>query len=201
MIVPKFTNIAMNHIKFNTISSTNDFLKSYSKEKKLPNFFYVQTDSQTQGRGQRTNNWESACCENILISFLTFPDFSAQKQYLLNHIVSIALVNVLRKFKIFNVKIKQPNDIMAENKKIAGILIENVIHNQIIKQSIIGIGLNVNQTMFINLPQAISMKNITGFTYSLDEIVQVLRQELIDLFNKNESTIKELYEQIESYEV
>ncbi len=201
MIVPKFTNIAMNHIKFNTISSTNDFLKSYSKEKKLPNFFYVQTDSQTQGRGQRTNNWESACCENILISFLTFPDFSAQKQYLLNHIVSIALVNVLRKFKIFNVKIKQPNDIMAENKKIAGILIENVIHNQIIKQSIIGIGLNVNQTMFINLPQAISMKNITGLTYSLDEIVQVLRQELIDLFNKNESTIKELYEQIESYEV
>jgi len=191
----------MNHIKFNTITSTNNFLKSYSKEKKLPNFFYVQTDSQTQGRGQRANHWDSACCENILISFLVFPNFNVKKQYLLNHIVSIALVNVLRQFKVINAKIKQPNDIMADNKKISGILIENVIQNQSIKQSIIGIGLNVNQTMFIELPNAISMKNITGLTYSLDEIVQVLKQELIELFGQDESTLKKMYQQIERYEV
>ena len=182
-----------NYIKLNTVNSTNDFLKSYSKRHKLPNFFYVATDEQTSGRGQREHTWQSECCKNLIISFLIRPEFDLQKQILLNKIVSIALVKLLQNNYIPEVQVKLPNDIMAGGQKIAGILIENTTRAQKITQSIIGIGLNVNQSIFVNLPDAVSMKNIVDKEFSTDKLAVDLQEILIELFLKDEATIHKQY--------
>lgn len=168
----------MDYIKFDTITSTNDFLKSYAETHKISDFFYVLADVQTGGRGQRTNIWQSDCCKNILISIFLQPDIDLAQQTRLNQIVAVSIVKVLQKFNIPNVRIKLPNDILADAKKIAGILIENKIIGQKWLQSIIGIGLNVNQSNFVNLPMAVSMTQFTGIDYDRDEIVKLLIEQL-----------------------
>ena len=168
----------MDYIKFDTITSTNDFLKSYTETHKISDFFYVLADVQTGGRGQRTNIWQSECCKNILISIFLQPDIDLAQQTRLNQIVAVSIVKVLQKFNIPNVRIKLPNDILADAKKIAGILIENKIIGQKWLQSIIGIGLNVNQSNFVNLPMAVSMTQFTGIDYDRDEIVKLLIEQL-----------------------
>ena len=183
----------MNYVKFDTIQSTNDFLKSYSKEHDVPDFFYVITDMQTGGRGQRERTWQSECCKNLLVSFVVCPKFSLEKQILLNKIVSIALIELLEMHKITEVQVKLPNDIMVGGRKIAGILIENIIRNKRIRHSIIGIGLNVNQTNFVNLPEAVSMKNILDKDILLSDLVVDLQQILQKYFSVDEKTIEKIY--------
>ena len=184
----------MNSINFDTILSTNDFLKSYAKKNKLPDFFFVRTDEQTKGKGQRTNVWQSECCKNILISYYVKYKIPAENQFLLNRIVSVSLIEFLQKFNIPDVKIKYPNDILSGFYKIAGILIENTIYKNHIKDSIIGIGLNVNQQKFKNLPFAVSMKMLTGKTYDLVELTEILTKILIENFDKKPEKISLLYE-------
>ncbi len=184
----------MYYIKFDTIESTNDFLKSYSKDHQLPDFFYVYTDWQTKGRGQRSNIWQSDCCKNVLISYFLQPRFDLEHQSQLNQIVSLAIIKVLQKFNISGLKIKLPNDIMADQKKIAGILIENVINHKNWKQSIIGIGLNVNQTTFAGLPQATSMAIITEKTYNIKDIIKFLTVELKELYKQKPDIISREFE-------
>ncbi len=184
----------MHYIKFDTIESTNDFLKRYSKEQALPGFFYVYTDLQTKGRGQHANSWQSACCKNILLSIFIQPDLPVEKQYILNQIVSIAIVKVLQKFNIPDIKIKLPNDIMSGGKKIAGILIENVISQKKWKQSIIGIGLNVNQTQFDALPNATSMKLVTQQDFDVETVLGTLVKTIKELCENKPNNLTELFE-------
>ncbi len=182
----------MKYIKIDTINSTNDFLKAYLKESFLDNFFYVYTDYQTKGRGQRSNTWQSECCKNILISIFIKPPWELSHQAILNRIISLGIIKFLEKFNISNLKIKHPNDIMAGEKKIAGILIENLIHNKQWKNSVVGIGLNINQTNFVNLPEATSMKLITGQDYNVEEMVhQLVNQIKIQYFRDAESLNKD----------
>jgi len=183
----------MKYIKFDTIISTNDFLKSYAKSQKLPDFFYVYADEQTNGRGQGSNTWQSNCCKNVLMSIFLMPEIKAEKQQFISQITALAIVKVLQKFNIPNLQIKLPNDILADGKKIAGILIENVINQQDIKQSIIGIGLNVNQTNFVNLPMAISMKNLTGTDFNRDIIVTELVKQLKYFYNLPPDMVSEVF--------
>ena len=184
----------MNSINFDTILSTNDFLKSYAKKNNLPDFFFVRANEQTKGKGQRTNVWQSECCKNILISYYVKYKIPAENQFLLNRIVSVSLIEFLQKFNIPDVKIKYPNDILSGFYKIAGILIENTIYKNHIKDSIIGIGLNVNQQKFKNLPFAVSMKMLTGKTYDLVELTEILTKILIENFDKKPEKISLLYE-------
>jgi len=186
----------MHYIKFDTIESTNDFLKSYAKTKKLPDFFYVYTDKQSKGRGQQSNTWQSDCCKNILISIFLQPKLSVSQQQQLNQIVALSIIKVLEKFNILKLNIKLPNDIMSDGKKIAGILIENVIRHQTWKQSIIGIGLNVNQTEFVNLPQATSMKLISGKDYNQEDIIALLIQELKENYQQNPDILSREFERL-----
>ncbi len=168
----------MHYIKFDTITSTNDFLKYYAETQELNNFFYVYSEFQSNGQGQRSNVWQSECCKNILISIFLKPNIEPAQQTILNKMVSLSIVKVLQKFNIPGVSIKLPNDIMADGQKIAGILIENKISGNKWVQSIIGIGLNVNQTNFVNLPMAVSMKSLTGQTYDREQIIKHLIEQL-----------------------
>jgi len=186
----------MNYIKFDTINSTNEFLKSYSQSQDLQDFFYVIADFQTQGKGQRANDWKSECCKNLLISIFMKPNFPVAQQYRLNHIVSLAIVDVLQQYDIPEVQIKLPNDILSGGKKISGILIENKIQQNEIKQSIIGIGLNINQTDFVHLPDAVSMKSISGKSFDIQQIAELLVQKLQNLYQSSPNVLEKRFKEL-----
>lgn len=162
----------MSIIKIHTTTSTNDLLKEMSRQNDVDNFTIVWALHQTAGRGQRGNTWLDEDGKNLTFSLLIkLNDFEIQRQFELNQMISLAVLKVLKEYLPL-VQIKWPNDIMADKKKIAGILIENTLHGNYITSSIIGIGLNVNQIEFDTiLNNAISMKKITGIDYDLELVL------------------------------
>ena len=121
----------------------------------------VWADYQTAGRGQGTNRWESERGKNLTFSILLHPvDLPANRQFLLSMQVSLAICEALSEH-IGDLSIKWPNDIYWRNAKIAGILIENRLQGQVIRDSIVGVGLNVNQRQFhSDAPNPISLWQI-----------------------------------------
>ena len=109
----------------------------------------VLTDEQTQGRGQRGNSWEAAPGKNITLSVILSPVFLAVRhQFYLNMAVSLAVLDLLHEQGLEQARVKWPNDLYFEDRKLGGILIENTVTSQSIQHSIVGIGLNVNQLHF-----------------------------------------------------
>ncbi len=158
----------MKLIKLNAIDSTNEYIKKnrdFFSDKEL----CVITFNQTEGKGQRGNNWVSEPGSNLCIS-LYFSDLNINLKDLfnLNMLVSLYIIDILDSLSLKNLKIKWPNDILAENKKISGILIETFSKNNMIKDIIIGIGVNVNQIDFNNLINATSMSLIMNKKYDLN---------------------------------
>lgn len=136
----------------------------------LDNLSVVAVRCQTAGRGQGTNSWESAPGENLTFSVvLKDLDISPKEQIAISQITALSVVDFLSKHGI-EAKIKLPNDIYVRSKKICGILIENSLCGNKIKWSIVGIGINVNQTIFpSSLPNPTSMLLEKNFTaQSLD---------------------------------
>ncbi|MCD8172940.1 MAG: biotin--[acetyl-CoA-carboxylase] ligase [Alistipes sp.] len=123
----------------------------------------VVAGSQMRGRGQRGNYWHSTLGCNLTLSLVVEPRFlPASEQFLLSETVSLAVVDTLRRYGIEST-VKWPNDIYVGDKKIAGILIENDICGTVLSRSVIGIGLNVNETDFPeHLPNPVSIAGITG---------------------------------------
>jgi BirA family biotin operon repressor/biotin-[acetyl-CoA-carboxylase] ligase len=145
-------------IHLSNIDSTNNFAAMLISDQNCQNGTAILADTQSYGKGQRGNSWHSEPGKNLLISFVFKPDnLSAYYQHELTWKTSICLVKTLAKFNI-EAKIKWPNDILVKGKKIAGILIENQIMGELISNSIIGIGLNVNQRYFGEL-EATSLFN------------------------------------------
>ncbi len=153
--------------------STNLYLKKLATEKSLPDFFSVRTNFQTEGRGQRGNHWESSPNDNLLCSLILHPVFiSPNRSFYISQIVSLSLIKSLEKFSD-EFTIKWPNDIYWRDKKIAGILIENQFISNQINQSIIGVGLNLNQASFSpKLINPISLYQITGIINNIDKLWQ-----------------------------
>lgn len=148
----------MKLIKLNAIDSTNTFLKQLATSEVVENFTVVSSEHQTNGKGQRGSEWLIESGKNLTFSVLYAKNPNLQiNLFTLNVIVALSVVEGLQKVSSKEFKIKWPNDILSENKKIAGILIENSIKSHTEVQSIIGIGINVNQENFENLPQASSL--------------------------------------------
>ena len=148
-------------IHLNEVDSTNTYLKTLCENEILPEGTVVIAESQYAGRGQRSNTWESEPGKNIIMSLIFYPGFlSANRQFLLSQAVALALQefisNLLPEEKT---SIKWPNDIYVGDKKIAGILIESSWMGNQVKNSIVGIGININQDGFYH-PNAISLKMI-----------------------------------------
>ncbi len=161
----------MNIIKLNATDSTNSYLRSLIIKEKIEDFTIVVAKEQTKGRGQMGTVWDSETSKNL--TFSMFKDLSihiVEFPFYISMAISLAILKALKSFNIPDLYIKWPNDILSADKKICGILIENVIKNKI-DSTIIGIGVNVNQTNFIQLPKASSLKNITGVHYNLDEVL------------------------------
>lgn len=187
-----------NIIKLNATPSTNDFLKSISTQQSTENFTVVITENQTKGKGQRGNTWTSEPNKNLIFSTLIKEiNTLGNSIFDLNIAISISIIEALETFKIPNLNIKWPNDILSEGKKISGILIENTISSQQSISSIIGIGLNVNQTNFENLPKASSLKNIVKKEFNKEEllleIMNKIKNNLEIISNKNSDILWEKY--------
>jgi len=139
----------------------------------------VLAQYQGRGRGQAGSYWESEAGKNLLMSLILEPKFlEAGKQFYLSMAVSLALVNFLKK-NVEGVKIKWPNDIYVDDKKIAGILIEQSVKGLFIESSVVGIGLNVNQVRFVSdAPNPVSMKQLTGKEFEIEVILDGLLKEI-----------------------
>lgn len=153
--------------------STNNYATRQVRENEVKEGTVFLTYKQTAGRGQVGNSWESAPGKNLSFSILLRPFFlDIHRQYLLSKVVCLSLEKVLNQL-VDNVKIKWPNDIYVGDQKIAGVLIENAIMNGQISQSIIGIGLNVNQAQFYSdAPNPVSLKMLTGREFDLEQVLQ-----------------------------
>jgi len=189
----------MRIIKLDAIDSTNSYLRHLNVTEKLQDYTVVLTEKQTNGRGQMGTKWFSNASQNLTVSVFKevfFLDF--KNQYYLNIVVALSMVKLLNHLNLPKISIKWPNDILSENKKICGILIENVIKQNILSSSIIGVGLNVNQTEFRNLPKASSIKLIMGRNYNLEELLSKFVNNLKNYFsileNRQFSILKQEYE-------
>lgn len=174
----------MQIIKLNATESTNAYLKELLAEVTLKDFTVVVAHEQSKGRGQMGTVWESEPGKNLTFSMLKkFDDFMVSNQFMINVLVSMALYEQLRKLQIPDLSIKWPNDILSGHHKVAGILIENILSGDKIQSSIIGIGLNVNQMHFNNLPNVSSLKLILGKNLNLEELLGSLLETMGEMFN------------------
>lgn len=176
-------------IQFYKINSTNDYASKVLSEKNIEEGSIIWALNQTEGRGQKGNKWESEISKNLTFSIILKPNkILPVKQFYLNMAVSLSLVDFLKSIITNrNIYIKWPNDIYVDNKKIAGILIENQIIANEIENSIIGIGLNVNQNKFSeNIPNPTSLKILESIDYEL-------RNLLVDFLYFIENRIQQLY--------
>ena len=183
----------MKLIKLNAIDSTNTFLKQLATSEVVENFTVVSAEHQTNGKGQRGSEWLIESGKNLTFSVLytKIPNLQINL-FTLNVIVALSVVEGLQKISSKEFKIKWPNDILAENKKIAGILIENSIKSQTEVQSIIGIGINVNQENFENLPQASSLCLLEQQFFDKDLLLK-------NVVNQLENNLEQLNQLSEAY--
>jgi len=181
--------------KLNATDSTNSYLKEMSKNKDLGKWTVVTADYQSQGRGQKGAVWQSDKGKNLICSILVrYDDFNAEDQFMINCAVSVGIYHYLRRYNLPKLAVKWPNDIMSVSKKLGGILIENTITANKISQSIIGIGININQINFpTDLPLAVSIKNITNIETPRDVFLQDL---LNSIQNKFELIFEKKYQEL-----
>lgn len=170
MNYPKKIDIALEKLKETT--STNDYLARLCKESKAKEFYTVMAESQTKGKGQRGNSWESEAGKNLTFSIVLYPTaLEANKQFCLSMLAALACHEALDNYTN-GFSIKWPNDIYWKDKKIGGILIENELEGKYIVQTIIGIGLNINQDVFLSdAPNPVSLKQILGTEVKIEEVM------------------------------
>ena len=187
----------MKLIKLDAIDSTNEFLKGLSSNQVLENFTVVSAEIQTKGKGQMGAVWATEPSKNLIMSVL-IKDFLSDSNQIFNVNIAFSL-SVFQALEIMNIpelSIKWPNDIMSYNKKIGGILIENSIKSDGTIHSIVGLGLNVNQTDFEDLPKASSLAVISKTTFDKEVILFAIIENLeknIRSWNQNADAMWESY--------
>jgi BirA family biotin operon repressor/biotin-[acetyl-CoA-carboxylase] ligase len=165
----------MKFIKLESVESTNIYaFDLLANQKVVDETTVVYSNIQTKGKGLGANVWHSEDYKNLSFSIIVFPDAVADKHFVLSMLVSLAICEYLES-KGVAAKIKWPNDIYYQNRKLAGILIENSILGELISSSVIGVGLNLNQKEFPTwIPNPISLTNITGVEYDIKTEIEII---------------------------
>lgn len=142
----------------------------------------ITAASQTGGKGQRGKTWEDEPGQSLLMSIITSPDCGLDEQFLFNACVATAIADVLQALdEHWDVRIKWPNDIMVNDKKAGGVLIENVLRGNKWVWAIVGLGLNVLQNHFPpELPYATSLKIASGKNYLIDDLLDRIRRKILE---------------------
>ena len=171
----------MQIIKLDATDSTNDYLRQMLLANKLTTPTVVWSLFQKKGKGQRKQVWTSLAGENLMFS-LYIPNLtrSADQLFSIHKIVSVCLADWLLSLQIPNISVKWPNDILSGHKKLGGILVESSLQKSIAKSIIIGVGINVNQIQFPQLPNATSMRLLKAKTYDLDTLLFSVAPKLIE---------------------
>lgn len=170
----------MNIITVPSTPSTNTTLAEMAPE--LPHGTVLLTRRQSAGRGQRGNSWEAEPGKNLTMSMLLLPQgIAAAAQFAVSEAVALAVASLLDRFiDSARVKVKWPNDIYVDNRKIAGILIENVVAGASLVRCIAGIGLNINQREFLsNAPNPVSLIQLTGREENVEALCADLAETIL----------------------
>lgn len=167
------------------ISSTNEYFKLQANFDGVGEGAIVYADYQTKGRGQKGNVWESEKGKNLLFSMVLCPHIlKINEQFIISQIVSLAIQEFLNT-ETGSVKIKWPNDIYWRDQKICGILIENILKEATIERSIVGVGLNVNQTEFSGwIPNPVSLKMINGRNYDIKSVAEKIQTRILTYYHQ-----------------
>jgi len=141
----------------------------------------VITAEQTHGKGQRGRQWIDTAGQSLLMSVICTPECVIDDQFVFNGAVAVAVADVLSKLhEGWDIRIKWPNDIIINDKKAGGILIENVLRGSNWSYSIVGLGLNITQTSFPTaLPFATSLKMASGKDFSVQDLFQKIRKNIL----------------------
>ncbi|MFK7796056.1 MAG: biotin--[acetyl-CoA-carboxylase] ligase [Aureispira sp.] len=159
---------------------------------------------QTAGKGQFGSSWQSVAKENILLSIILYPKFLlVEQQFRLHQVVALAVHDLLSTYlqPADSLQIKWPNDIYYQHQKLGGILIENELKGAYLESAVIGLGLNVNQTIFpAPLQRATSLQCHTGNTYDVVELIGefcwYLEQRYLQLRAQQHTTLEAEYLQL-----
>ena len=175
-------------IHIDETDSTNCWLRNfYSKEirRKSDITLVVVAEYQTAGKGCGTNQWESERGKNLTFSMLIHPEeIPANEQFRITQVASVAMCETLKQYGCKEVSIKWPNDIYVGDKKICGMLIENRLQGSVIKDSIIGIGLNVNQREFLSdAPNPVSLYQILGHETDREALLKAYLEAFDNAYN------------------
>lgn len=166
-----------------TLDSTNNYAAKLLQTGELSHGTVIMSGHQTAGRGQRGAVWAAEPYKNLIFTcFLKYDNLSVANHQSITHFVSLALTDLLSFFGISS-SIKWPNDIVIGNQKIAGVLIENQLENSLLKSSIVGIGLNVNQIEFGDF-NATSLKLEKNEVFSIENVSMKLIETLQQRFNQ-----------------
>jgi BirA family biotin operon repressor/biotin-[acetyl-CoA-carboxylase] ligase len=183
-------------IELSEIDSTNNYAMRLINEGMAEHGMAIRADFQTQGKGQHGNLWMAEERKNLLFTIiLDTKGFELHQQFLLNAFTCLSVANYLMtEIRLRNVSVKWPNDIYADEKKIAGILIENIVRGVQWTHAIIGIGLNVNQTQFPDLNNATSLSIESGKSFKIGIILRQLLKHINVNFKHYESSQNDLIE-------
>ena len=180
--------------------STNSCLREWLQREKLPEGSVLVTDNQTAGRGQVGNVWEAEPGKNLTFSVVLYPTcILANEQFLISQIAALSVKETLDAYAS-DITVKWPNDIYWKDKKICGMLIENDLAGRTIYDSIIGIGLNINQELFrSDAPNPVSLTQITQQQYDLDEVLDRFLTRFYDyylmLLQEKQDEIRRAYDE------
>lgn len=176
MNTPEYNNLLIGKVfhELQSVDSTNEYAKLLLSKSKPEEGTVIFTHEQTAGKGQFGKKWESNPDENLTFSVILYPDFlEAGKAYQLHQVISLALHDFFDSLGIV-VRIKWPNDIYHGDMKLCGILLENALIKEHLSYSIVGIGMNVNQTAFSpDIPNPTSLKLIAEKEF---ELIPLLRK-------------------------
>jgi BirA family biotin operon repressor/biotin-[acetyl-CoA-carboxylase] ligase len=189
----------MKLIKLDAIDSTNTFLKNLAVNVELDDFTVVSAKHQLSGKGQMGSEWVSEADKNLMFSvYKRFERLTIENQFCISMIVSLTIHEVLSAFKLAKIKIKWPNDILSCDKKVGGVLIENKLKDKQIESAIIGIGLNINQTVFRNLNQASSLYVNYKRKFDRDNLLKQIVNRLEINFKKYDFTSSDSINELHS---
>lgn len=184
---------------YETIDSTNKEAARLLASGRVFHGLTLLADQQTEGRGQYGRQWHAEPGNHLAMSIILLPEnMSPADLPALSLKVNLAIVRALKTlFPLIHPEIKWPNDIYVNDKKLAGILIENNLTTGKVQHAIIGIGMNINETAFpSSIPNAISLRMITTSVHNITEIAKLIRQHVIDLIDQNSNEWKKEYDAV-----
>ncbi len=179
--MPATTFIGKVIVELPSVNSTNEYAHKLLESQTAIEGTIIRADHQTEGKGYSGNKWESEREKNLLLSLILKPGFlQVRLQFFLTQAISLAVAAAVAEISMLGeVKIKWPNDIFHSYKKVAGILIENTVQGEIILHSVVGIGLNVNQTEFPRtIKPSTSLRMMTGKEFDLNNVLDILCEKI-----------------------